>query len=181
MSRLIKKIKNWIIKDNNLSTDDVKDLNYNSTLPSSNNILPKTAIFNSNIYSTVPSSVGYNVGAMQAAQFTNSYFANYSMLSIPPNIMSFSDNGKEIVRLNNDGTVIWADNIRINEAAEAFSKSLTIGAEIRAGLTDIVKRRMRDTIFEELINIADEKGSLDANDLTYLLQSAKIMDKLKGA
>jgi hypothetical protein len=43
-----------------------------------------------------------------------------------------------------------------------------------------VKQRMRDAVFEELIDMAKSKGSLTADDLTYLQQAAKIMDKLKG-
>lgn len=39
---------------------------------------------------------------------------------------------------------------------------------------------MRDTVFEEMISLAKEKGSLTVEDLTYLHTAAKIMDKLKG-
>ena len=48
------------------------------------------------------------------------------------------------------------------------------------GITYSVKQRMRDAVFEELIDMANTKGILSVDDLTYLHQSAKIMDKLKG-
>jgi hypothetical protein len=89
-------------------------------------------------------------------------------------------NNKEIVRLNNDGTVQWNKGIEIDEAAEAFSKSLTLGAEMHIGISKRVKQNMRDSVFEDLISIAKEKGSLSAEDLTYLLEASKIIEKLKG-
>lgn len=88
--------------------------------------------------------------------------------------------GDEIVRLNKDGSVTWSDEIAIDAAAEAFSKTLTLGAELAAGITQSVKYKMRDSVFEDIINIAREKGSLTADDLTYLLEASKIVEKLKG-
>ena len=101
--------------------------------------------------------------------------------SKPNNIISLSDYfGKLIVTLNNDGSVTWAQGIEIDEAADAFARSLTLSSEQVSGISKSVKARMRDTIFEELIDIAKEKGSLNSDDLTYLLKAAKIMEKLKG-
>jgi len=96
------------------------------------------------------------------------------------NVLKLSNAGKEIVTLNKDGSVTWHDEININEAADAFAKSLSLGAEHMAGITQGVKQRMRDSVFNDLIEIAKEKGSLSADDLTYLLSAAKIMEKLKG-
>lgn len=98
----------------------------------------------------------------------------------PTNIITLTNNGQEIVRLNRDGSVTWANGIDIDAAAEAFGKSLTYSAELKAGITKGVKLRMRDNVFETLINIAKEKGPLSADDLTYLLESSKIIEKLKG-
>lgn len=101
---------------------------------------------------------------------------------VKSHIVAFNDNnGREIVRLNLDGTVTWNPDIEIDEAAEKFSKTLALGAEISAGLNQRIKLRMRDSVFEDLINIAKEKGSLTAEDLTYLLEASKIIEKLKGA
>jgi len=98
----------------------------------------------------------------------------------PTNIISLQNNGQEIVRLNRDGSVTWANGIDVDAAAEAFGKSLTYSAELKAGISKGVKLRMRDSVFETLINIAKEKGPLSADDLTYLLESSKIIEKLKG-
>lgn len=106
--------------------------------------------------------------------------------TIPPlknNIISFcgGPTNSEIVRLDSDGSVKWANNvIDIDAAAEAFANSLTLGAEHMAGITQSVKYKMRDSVFEDLINIAKEKGQLTAEDLTYLLEASKIVEKLKG-
>jgi len=103
-------------------------------------------------------------------------------INVPPptHIIQFSNAGSEIVRLNLDGSVTWANGIDIDAAAEAFGKSLHMSAEIQAGISKAVKLKMRDSVFEDLINIAKEKGSLTAEDLTYLLEASKIVEKLKG-
>ena len=96
-------------------------------------------------------------------------------------IISFhKSNGSEIVRVNKDGSVTWSSGIEINEAAEAFAKAISIGAEMRAGITQSVKYRMRDSVFADLIEFAKEKGSLTAEDLIILLEASKIVEKLKG-
>jgi hypothetical protein len=99
----------------------------------------------------------------------------------PPSIAQFhGTNSKEIVKINFDGSVVWAHGIEIDEAADAFAKSLTLGVEIATGITQRIKREMRDSVFNDIISIAKEKGSLTAEDLTYLLEASKIIEKLKG-
>ncbi len=89
--------------------------------------------------------------------------------------------GKEIVKLTHEGRVIWADlEMNEDEAAQAFSRSMQYSAELKAGITKAVKTKMRDTVFEEIISIAKQKGSLNVDDLTYLLEASKIIEKLKG-
>jgi hypothetical protein len=89
--------------------------------------------------------------------------------------------GKEIVKLTQTGEVIWADpGMNENEAAQAFSRSLEYSGELKAGVSKSVKSRMRDTVFEEIIKIAKQKGSLTADDLTYLLEASKIIERLKS-
>ncbi len=101
--------------------------------------------------------------------------------SVSPSVMSLHNpSNKEIVRLNNDGSVTWNDSINIDEAATAFASSIQLGAELMAGVTYGVRQRIRDAVFEELIDMANNKGTLSVDDLTYLHQAAKIMDKLKG-
>jgi hypothetical protein len=112
------------------------------------------------------------MGGLSNAQFTK---------PAPTNIFTLSKSAnQEIVRLNLDGSVSWGNGIDIDAAAEAFEKSLQMGAEMKAGISKAVKLRMRDSVFEDLINIAKEKGSLTAEDLTYLLEASKIVEKLKG-
>lgn len=89
-----------------------------------------------------------------------------------------SSPSEEIVRMETDGKVIWADGINIDAAAEGFAKSLSLGVEIIAGITSRVKREIRDSVFEELISIAKEKGTLTVGDIEYALRCCKIMDKL---
>ena len=129
------------------------------------------------------------VGAIGAiAQNTNTYLTGaipgsyYNITSMPnAGVISFHGiNNQEIVRLNKDGSVTWANGIDEDEAAKAFSRSMSQGAELSAGITYAVKQRMRDAMFEEMIEMANTKGSLTAEDLTYLHQAAKIMDKLQG-
>jgi len=133
------------------------------------------------------SSGTYSIGATYAGPgyFSSAGSGAYGY-TIPPlkqNIISFcgGPTNSEIVRLDSDGSVKWANNvIDIDAAAEAFANSLTLGAEYMAGITQSVKYKMRDSVFEDLINIAKEKGQLTAEDLTYLLEASKIVEKLKG-
>jgi hypothetical protein len=114
------------------------------------------------------SSFNYNLG--------NSMSSN----NTPSGSCVFRHDGTEIVRIEKDGSVTWKSGIYIDEAAIALGKSLSLSAEISIGITNTVKQKMRDTVFEEMISLVKEKGTLDETDLTYLWQAAKIMDKLKG-
>ncbi len=136
--------------------------------------IPPSVYIPNNIYYTPPPTT---TTPPWTGTFT--YPSNYNIKATP---WSFMDsNGAIIVTLENDGSVEWAnDEIKITEAAEALSKSMQLGGELAAGITQGVKNRMRDSVFGELINIAKEKGSLTAEDLTYLLAASKIMEKLKG-
>jgi hypothetical protein len=96
-------------------------------------------------------------------------------------IISFKDeNYKNIVTLERNGTVVWGNGINVDAAAKAFATAIQAGVEMSANITTATKLRMRDSVFEDLIEIAKDKGSLTAEDLTYLLQASKIVEKLKG-
>lgn len=113
--------------------------------------------------------------------YSNGVIPNYAISQHAASVICVNDsNGKELVRLNRDGTVEWREGAKIDEAAEAFGKSLKIGAEIAAGITEKVKRNIRDTVFEEMIKVAEEKGSLTPDELTFMHKAIKIMDKLQG-
>jgi len=163
-------------------------------LPSS---APKTvSVINSTTFA------GKSSGPMLSATYTNTipirpaslqnstYAVNTA--SILPGTVSYSTprtnsvalykiNGSaEIVRLDQDGTVTWGNGIDINAAAEAFGRSLKLGAEMKVGITQNVKYKMRDSVFADIIEIAKQKGPLTADDLTYLLEASKIVERLRG-
>lgn len=147
-------------------------------------VIPQPATVNIQTPSTAPTTTFTNVsisnGTSGIISNTLSPFTfSYAQPAVT-NIISLRNSNGEIVVLNTDGSVTWADGIQIDEAAEAFSKSLSLSAEISSGITKKVKQEMRDTVFNEIISIAKEKGPLTADELTYLLQAAKIMDKLRG-
>lgn len=95
-------------------------------------------------------------------------------------IITLSNNSKEIVRIEVSGKVIWANGVDVDEAAQAFAKSMHIGAEMAAGLTEYAKRAIRDKLFAEIIDFAKEKGPLSAHDLQYIFDATKIMEKLSN-
>lgn len=130
---------------------------------------------------TIPSAAGISGSILTPGSgISSGTWATASTPYVRPGAFSISDAGKEIVTLNKDGSVIWNEDIDIDKAAEAFSKSLVLGAELAAGITKTVKLKMRDSVFEDLIKIAEDKGSLTAEDLTYLLSASKIVEKLQG-
>ena len=116
---------------------------------------------------------GYNGASMGGTIFSNP--------SVSSSEITIHGSKGEIVKINTDGEVIWANpETGVTEAAQAFGKSLRLGAELSCGITDAVKREMRDIVFQEIIEIAKEDGPLDANQLIYMHRSAKIIDKLRG-
>jgi len=190
MKNLIEKIKTWISKIGDKFRTPVFKLDNSGnvlwtttgtttvTLPVSNSIAPVANpqyIVNGGI--PLITSAGGGGGGYGGGGYGGFSF-NYVP---PPHIITFSGNNGTIVTLNKDGTVTWAQDITVDEAAEAFGKSLSLGAEVAVGITAGVKCRMRDSVFNDLIQLAKEKGSLNAEELTYLLQASKIVEKLKGA
>jgi hypothetical protein len=127
-----------------------------------------------NATSAVPSAGAIHQTTAMNSQYV---FSSYK----PTNIVSLiGDAGKEIVRLNLDGSVTWANEINVDEAAEAFARSLKISAELQAGINKAVKSAIRDQIFEEIIEIAKVNGKLTVDELTFMYESSKIMEKLRG-
>jgi hypothetical protein len=126
-------------------------------------------------------------GTLSGAQLQSTVLGNinYARVMYPSiNVNNTSldilnEHGLPIVTVNSDGETIWHNKIDIDEAADALGKSLYLSAELKSGITETSKRKMRDSIFEDLISIAKEKGSLTAEDLTYLLSASKIVEKLK--
>lgn len=147
-----------------------------------------TNTVNTAVFDPIPYASGGPGGSQGAGTSTSNIMTNYTTsamnsisISQPPNVMSIrSPNGKDIVTIENDGAITWADTIDVDAAAKAFGQVLTLSVEMRLGITTAVKSRIRDSVFEDLISIAQDKGSLTAEDLTYLLRSSKIMENLKG-
>lgn len=132
-----------------------------ATIAGSTITYPSTNIFTTNVGT-------YSNGTIGASSYHPTSY-----------IFTATNNGKEIVRLNLDGTVVWADGIDVDAAAEAFAQSLTIGSEIRAGITERVKLKIRDSVFNDIINIAKEHGALSAEDLKMILDASRIVERLK--
>ena len=132
-------------------------------------------------------STWYNItSAVAPAAAGNIYtagtgFGNFTIGNYQPtNIISFSNAGGEVVRLNVDGSVTWKNGIDVDEAAEAFGKAMRLSSELQSGITKKVKAEMRDKVFEEIIEIAKTNGSLTVDELTFMYESSKIMEKLRG-
>jgi hypothetical protein len=156
-----------------------------------------TATHVSTLFPGAVSSITGGVGGVSAAgsyaintsTMNSSYLMSSGIVPSPSyvTIGSYGDiiaisspsTGKEIVKIDGNGSVIWNNEVNIDAAAESFSKVLQLSAEKSAGISTSVKQRIRDTVFDEIIEFAKEKGSLNADDLTFMLRSIKIMDKLK--
>lgn len=186
--------KNWLERTKIKMTENAKTHAANQAILNMSNTTTMASTSISSGYSTITVNPTGAVGNITAANpfptnwiTTGTVYAGsgvYSSIGAtqPTSVISLrvGTSNNEIVRLNKDGSVSWSDEIAIDAAAEAFSKTLMLGAEMAAGITQSVKYRMRDSVFEDIINIAREKGSLTADDLTYLLEASKIVEKLKG-
>ena len=103
---------------------------------------------------------------------------NISVVQAP--IITICASGQETVRLNTDGTVTWPNGINVDAAAKAFGDVLSLGAEYAAGLSQKIKNDIRDQVYKELIEECKTKEFLSVDDLTYLQEASKIVNKLKG-
>lgn len=158
--------KTKIMATNNITTTTSVPVNYNSTTG---------AI--SGHYLTASNGITYTNS--NSAYYTTSYYG--SRFSVTNDKIVFYDGtGKEMVHLSDDGKVIWNGNIQIDAAAEAFGNALNLGAELSAGITENTKINVRNMVFDEIIKVAEEEGPLSAQQLTFMLRSCKIVDKLKG-
>lgn len=88
---------------------------------------------------------------------------------------------KSIVSIKMDGSVIWAEDAIIDDAADKFSTMISLGIEKAAGITNKVRNDIRDVIFEEIIEIAKTSSTgITADEIQRLYEATKIMEKLKG-
>lgn len=123
---------------------------------------------------------GYTTG-LSNGLYSSGFTTN---TSVPSYLVAFYDhNGAEILRVEPDGTVIWKNGVSeeaISEAQNALSRSINLTLESKAGIVEGTKRKIRDQVFEEIIEFAKQRGALTADDLTFMLESSKIIEKLKG-
>jgi len=124
-------------------------------------------------------SLGSQAGTVYNSTSTAYTGYNYNPTTYIPLLIT-SSNNKEIVRINDDGSVTWNSGTNEDEAIKSLSNVFTISYEKASGITEGTKRRMRDSVFEELISIAKDSGALSAEDLEYILRCSKIVEKLKG-
>jgi hypothetical protein len=100
---------------------------------------------------------------------------------VPPFFSISNNSGKELVRITDEGKVIWGEGIEIDEAAEKLTSVISLSAETKAGITKRVKIDLRNSVFEEIIELSKLKnGNLSTEDLTFAYESSKIIEKLKG-
>lgn len=136
-------------------------------------------IFSGTTYTAGAGSAGVSTYTGYTGTYTNAQWAKPSITTTSSALTVNDNNGKELVKLDYNGNVIWADSVNIDGAAEAFAKSITVGAEMAANITYAMKQRVRDAVFDELETMIQEKGVITTLDLTYLREAAKIIDRLK--
>jgi hypothetical protein len=88
--------------------------------------------------------------------------------------------GVELVRVGKDGNVVWAINVIDDEASRLLVSAIEKTPEMLANINYIIKQKIRDTVFKEISEMAEIKGSLTTEDLLIIQQAAKITDKLRG-
>lgn len=144
-----------------------------------------TIAINSSAYS-FSGLTGYaSGGGGYTSGLSNGIFSSGFTTSLPPEylVAFFDTSGSEILRVEPDGTVIWKGGISadtLTDAQNALSRSINLSLEAKVGITEGTKRRIRDQVFDEIIGFAKERGALTADDLTFMLESSKIIEKLKG-
>lgn len=88
------------------------------------------------------------------------------------------EDGEEIVRLRNDGKVVWKNGVQLDEGVKSFSSLLRLGVAESAGVGASVRREIREQVYADLIAMAKEKGSLTEEDLTFDRDSCILVEKL---
>ncbi len=161
---------------NNFENDeDVDDTSQSMTSMVNSTNVSAPPIINWNYSATT--YAGYSTATI--APLSGTFSINTSTSTVPLLVVNSSGNS-EIVRVDPDGTVVWPNGIDIDAAKEALEQSFTLAFEARAGITKRVKAEIRDKIFEEIIDILKERGTITVEDLQLFWRSSKIIDKLSG-
>ena len=112
------------------------------------------------------------VSSMYGSRIINSSQDSNTLLTL------HDSKGTPILSVDKSGVVTWKAGYEIDQAAEAFAQAMQSGVEKSVGITSAIKSRMRDSMFNDLIAIAKEKGPLSAKELEYLLSASKIIEQL---
>jgi hypothetical protein len=178
-----------LFKKNTLPINTTQTVSTGLNVPLANTISPHyvsgtattgTVNMTSGYTTTGPTTmtVNYPWSSMTTA---GGYAGGATAASIPTALITlYKKDGSKLLEVTPMGEVVWDGEMDLNEGAEAFSKIVNLGVEVKAGLTQKVKCNIRDAIFNEIIEIAKIKGSLTVEELTLILESTKIMEKLKG-
>lgn len=99
-------------------------------------------------------------------------------------IISISNEGKHVVTLKGDGTVIWENGtVDIDPAADAFGQVLKYSAVNAHGITSRVREDLRlegwNAAFKHLTELAAMNGNLSFEDLTNERNYCTLVKKLK--
>lgn len=112
------------------------------------------------------------VSSMYGSRIINSSQDSNTLLTL------YDSKGTPILSVDKSGVVTWKAGYEIDQAAEAFAQAMQSGVEKSVGITSAIKSRMRDSVFNDLIAIAKEKGPLSTKELEYLLSASKIIERL---
>lgn len=100
-------------------------------------------------------------------------------VQVVPSVTFSDSNNTEYLRITSDGKCIWREDLSNDEAAKRFSDIFQLSKELNAGITKEVKETIRDHVFEEIILACEKRGSMTVEDLRFMYESVKIMDRLK--
>jgi hypothetical protein len=123
---------------------------------------------------------GGGIGSISASA-ASKYYNNKANITVAGKgfcIAIDGEDGEEIVRLRNDGKVVWKNGVQLDEGVKAFSSLLRLGVAESAGVGASVREEIRNQIYADLIAMAKEKGSLTEEDLTFDRDSCILVEKL---
>lgn len=150
-------------------------------MPNKSTIAAKTSPVVGATPTIISTTSSFAAGTFIAASAPSAPWTSIVYATSTADILSINDSkGVTLVKMKHDGTVEWPNGVQVDEAATSFATTLTRSALNKVGITENVMKSMRDSVFNDLIDVATQKGPLSADDLTYLLSASKIMEKLKG-
>lgn len=95
-------------------------------------------------------------------------------------IISISNNGELVVRLKQDGTVIWENVSEPDVAAKAFGEALRSSIQYIAGIDGVARHIIETDLITFLMKVADQEGALSAEGLKIAFEHICVMKRLRG-